>query len=505
MNKYITEYIDYHPVRTQRGLEILSGLIPWFIILFPFVGSFFIPNIIAYAIIAFNIYWLYRSSQTAINATVGYLNLKATGKIDWVYKLKTDPLTKTKFQKIINVVMIANVKEPLEILDRNVHSISKQNFPLKNIIVVLAMEERAKEIDEPKAKKLLRKYKNVFRDIIVTYHPLVGVETIGKHSNNAYAAKYIKNLLVDEFKTPIKNILMTTCDSDTVWPNQYFSLLTYKFLTSQKPYNSFFQAPLFMYNNLHRIPFLVRVPAIMGGIGYLAMLQKASGRVMNYSAYSESLFMLDEVGYWDLDVIPEDWHINLKSYFYLHGDLTVTPLWLPIHIDAAESTNRWKTYKNTYEQGKRWAWGVVDIPYVVKNFIKHTEIPLSEKLKKLSLALEWHFSWSSAWFLITLGATIPTILNPVFARTTLGYNLPRLSSFILTLCLIGILVIIVIDILLDPHKKNKFLALIHPLTYLQWLFLPVFGLLFGSLPGLESQTRLMFGKYLGYRVTEKKV
>ena len=47
---------------------------------------------------------------------------------------------------------------------------------------------------------------------------------------------------------------------------------------------------------------------------------------MNYSAYSESLFMLDEVGYWDLDVIPEDWHINLKSYFYLHGDLTVTPL-----------------------------------------------------------------------------------------------------------------------------------------------------------------------------------
>ena len=38
---------------------------------------------------------------------------------------------------------------------------------------------------------------------------------------------------------------------------------------------------------------------------------------------------------------------------------------------------------------------------------------------------------------------------------------------------------------------------------LQWLILPFSILLLGALPGLEAQTRLMFGKYLGFWVTEK--
>ena len=40
-------------------------------------------------------------------------------------------------------------------------------------------------------------------------------------------------------------------------------------------------------------------------------------------------------------------------------------------------------------------------------------------------------------------------------------------------------------------------------SYLQWLALPVVGLLFSNLPALDAQTRLMAGRYLEYRVTEK--
>ncbi len=258
-----------------------------------------------------------------------------------------------------------------------------------------------------------------------------------------------------------------------------------------------------MYNNIHKIPLLVQVPAIMSGIFYLSVLTKSSGRFMNYSTYSTSLYMLDQIGYWDVDVIPEDWHINLKGYFALHGKVGITPLFLPVYMDAAESTTRWKTYKNSYEQVKRWAWGIVDVPYVIKKFFQHPEIPFWDKLVKISLTLEWHLTWSSSWFLITLGATIPTIINPAFSRTALGFNLSRASSLILTICLVGLLAIAIIDVLLSPQKKNKLLAFLHPFTYLQWIFLPVVGLIFGSLPGLESQTRLMLGKYLEYRVTEK--
>jgi hypothetical protein len=504
MNDKIIDYIHYHPVRTQRGLEILTGMMPWLVIAFLVGGSFFAPVAVAYSIILFNIYWLYRCFQLAYFSTLGYLNIRATQKVDWMKNISADKKLSDRSKKIYQVVMNLNVKEPLPILERNIESVLAQNFPLKNIVMVLSMEDRAKEVDGPKADYLLKKYKRRFGHMLVTWHKLVPGETIGKHSNEAFSAREVKKLLVDKLKIPIENITITTCDVDTVFPPQYFSLLAYKFLTSDVPYNSFFQAPIFMHNNLHKIPLLVKLPSMIGGIYFLSVLQKYSKRFLNFSAYSLSLKLLDEVGYWDLDVIPEDAHLFFKCFFAKSGKVNVYPLFLPISIDAAESHTRLGTFKNSYEQNKRWAWGVVDIPYVIKNFFLHPEIPLWDKLIKISLSIETHFAWSTSWFLITIGASIPTFLNPTFARTALGYNLSRTSSLILTICLIGAVAITVYDAMLNPKQKHKVLFLFHPLTYLQWLFLPITGLVFGSLPGLESQTRLMLGKYLGYRVTEKK-
>lgn len=495
MNSFISNYIRYHPVRTQRGLEILTGMVPWLIIIGVVAGSFFIPEVIAYFIIAFNIYWLYRSTQLALFATLGYLNIKATQKVNWKEKLPPN------HKNIWHMVIIPNVREPIALLERNLNSLAGQTFPVKRLFVVVAMEERAgREFNSQRAKHILGKYRQKFGEIITTFHPLMPGETIGKHSNEAYAAKVAKKILVDQKRVPIENVVVTTSDIDSVFPQDFFSLLTYKFLTSKQPFNEFFQAPLFMYNNIHRVPLLIRVPSIIAGIYFLSILQKYSKRFLNFSTYSLSLKLLDSVGYWDLDVIPEDAHLYYKCYFATRGNVSVVPVFLPITIDAAESDSRWQTYKNSYQQNRRWAWGVVDIPYVIKNFFLHPEIPFWDKIVKLSLALEWHFSWSIAWFLITLGATIPTVLNPAFARTALGYNLPRTSSLILTICLVGAITITIYDTLL----RRRLWHLLHPLTYLQWILLPIIGLIFGSLPGLESQTRLMLGKYLGYHVTEKK-
>jgi hypothetical protein len=38
---------------------------------------------------------------------------------------------------------------------------------------------------------------------------------------------------------------------------------------------------------------------------------------------------------------------------------------------------------------------------------------------------------------------------------------------------------------------------------LEFLLLPVVGFFFSALPGIDAHTRLMFGKYLEYKVTEK--
>jgi len=38
----------------------------------------------------------------------------------------------------------------------------------------------------------------------------------------------------------------------------------------------------------------------------------------------------------------------------------------------------------------------------------------------------------------------------------------------------------------------------------EFVLLPIVGFFFSALPGLDAHTRLMMGRYLEYRVTEKK-
>lgn len=438
----------------------------------------------------------------AINVISGYLNIKATEKTDWMAKLQTDPATKNLYPKVVHAFLLCNVKEPVATLRRTLDSIAAQNFPAGQIAVVLAMEERDPE-GHDKAKKLICEYKNRFGTIISTHHLLAPGETIGKHSNEAYAAKIIKKLLVDQKKIPIENITLTTSDADSVFPHQYFSLLTYQFLTSKDNLNKFYQAPMFPFNNIDKVPLGIRIMELPSGISQISGLKKLSSRFFVVSTYTTSLWLLDKIGYWDLDYIPEDWHLNLKAYFETGGKVGIVPLYLVISIDAAESVTVWRTYQNRYQQVKRQAWGAVDVPYAIKQFFLHSEIPFWDKLNKLSFVLESHLLWSVNWFILTIGANLPTFLNPAFAQTALGFNLSKVSSFILTLCLFGLITIITVTVLLNPKHQKKWGQFLHPLTYLQWIFLPIAGFFLNALPGLEAQTRLMLGKYIEYQVTEK--
>ena len=158
---------------------------------------------------------------------------------------------------------------------------------------------------------------------------------------------------------------------------------------------------------------------------------------------------------------------------------------------------------NQYEQAKRWAWGISDVPYVIRNTILHTEISLIDSLRRLILLLEQHIFWSSNWFLLTIGSTIPPLINPAFGRTVLGHNLSRLSSGILTLSTVFLIVVFIIDWRIKPPRPKEFAAWKLPFLYLQWFTLPLISFFLSALPGLDAHTRLMLGRRLEYRVTEK--
>ncbi|MFW6110225.1 MAG: hypothetical protein ACOC6Q_02245 [Patescibacteria group bacterium] len=488
-------------MKRQRLLEILPGIIIWFILLFPLVGSLFIPRVVAYGLIAFYVYWLYRSLKITVLGFLGYYEIKVAKEVDWKKKYvrngKEDWLP---WDQVHHVVIIPTAGEPLEKLHGNIDALVNQTLDKDQMTVVVALEERVSNSREV-GRKLKARYSGEFAHFWTVFHPdgLEG-EVIGKASNEAWAAKEAKKRLLDE-GYDLSNLTLTSCDADGQFHPAYFSALTYKFSSDPNRYHRFWQSPIVGYNNLWEVPALVRVVEILSVTLNLANLRDPGQLIFNYSCYSASFLLIGSVGFWDTDIIPEDWHIFLQTFFEHEGKVAVEPIYLPTSVDAPESKGYWATIQNRYKQCMRHAWGITDIPYAIKRSFNHPEIPFPVKFLRVFKLIESHVFWSTNWFLITLGASIPPLINPAFAQTCLGANLPRVSQAIFTLSLLGMLAIVVIDVALRPPRPDDIPWWAIPLNYLQWLLLPVATLFMACLPALHSHTRLMLGKYMEYHVT----
>jgi len=78
-----------------------------------------------------------------------------------------------------------------------------------------------------------------------------------------------------------------------------------------------------------------------------------------------------------------------------------------------------------------------------------------------------------------------------------------MTRWIMTLAMVGIISSIVYSLSLMPKRPKKYGREKYIPLILQWLLFPVNLILFGAVPGLDAQTRLMLGKYMGFWVTPK--
>ncbi|MCK4817256.1 hypothetical protein KA005_15910, partial [bacterium] len=327
-----------------RALELLPGLVSWNLILFPYWGIFVIPETVAYFVLGFNIYWFYQSFQIALSASISHLRIQASIAYDWVKDLKTFG----DWNKAHHVIIVPTYKEPLKILDRTMKALSAQTMPKDQMTIVLATEKKEEKGErEKKVKVLKEKYKKTFANFFVTVHELVPGEVAGKASNERHAAVWVKRELVDKRKMDIRYLIITSCDADTKFHPRYFACLAYQFLDNPNRYKRFWQAPIMYYNNIWELPAITRVPNTLGSIWNMSQIPRKD-RLINMSAYSLSFKLLDEVGYWDADKIPEDWGLFFKAYYKKRGGLEVEAIYLPVHVDAAQSSSFWKTLVNQY-------------------------------------------------------------------------------------------------------------------------------------------------------------
>ena len=485
-------------------LEILPGTAAWTIILAPAIGGLFIPNVIAYGLIIFLAYWFYKSFKSAFYSFKGYFIVKHWEEINWYKKWVTDKTAGSlNWSDIKHIVIIPNYNETEETLSKSLAAFANQKQINKNsLLVMLAMENRAKDA-RIRAENLIKKYKDKFGLITSTFHPdNIPGEIRGKASNEAWAAKEAKKIL-DDAGISLHNVTVTSCDADAQFHPKYFAALTYHFATDPNRYLKFWQSPIFWYNNLNRVPFPIKMMGVIGHAIHLSDLQEPSKLIFNYACYSLSFKLLHGVGYWHTNIIPEDWHLFLQTFFENKGQVEVDPVYLPTSIDAPEAKTWFGSLKNRYEQCKRHAWGATDIPFAIKESIKHTEIPILNRLFRIFKILETHIIWSTNWFILTLGATIPAIVNPAFSRTSLGFTFPKIAGTTLTICIAALVVMVAVDLMLRPKEIRPQSVFAAIKEVIQWVTLPIISLPLSVLPGLHAQTMLMAGKRLEYRVTEK--
>ncbi|NMB84540.1 glycosyltransferase family 2 protein [Candidatus Roizmanbacteria bacterium] len=471
-------------------------LLTWILITFPLWMSPFHPALVAYFIIAFDIYFLYKALRTAYFASLSYQEIQLAKKNNYADKLASFPETK----KIRHFVIIPNYKEPLYKLELTIGNLVKNDYPGKKIYLVLAFEKRENEAVQ-KAKSLIKKFKNDFNDIIVSYHVLGVNETAGKASNQTHAARQVDRY-VEKNHWDRKDILITICDADSLLSKDYFSYLTYVYCQDKDRIYHFYWGPVLLYNNFWKLPFFLRMQATLSSILRLAFLSQKNN-LIQISTYSTNLWLLKEIDFWDVDIIPEDWHIYLQAFFTFGEKVRTIPLYTIINGDAVYSGKIIKTSLNRYEQEKRWAWGVSDVGYAIKKFFDTPKIGVRIKISKILFLIENHLLWPTSFFILTVSASIPPLINPVFKRTVLGFLLPKLAGLILTLSSLMLGLYVYLDIKLRQKVNQKTQLISLPFLIVQWYLLPVVSFLFSSLPALEAHTRLLLGKDIKYKVTEK--
>lgn len=487
-------------VETRLFYRLIERLVPvltWLIILLPVYLSPFRPALVSYFILAYFLYFLYKTLKSVYYAAIAYQLMEKANTIDWQKKL----VKTAGWERLRHYIIITNYKESMEKVAASLEKLAQQKYELKNVVVVLAMEDREGEAARERSGQLTKRFGKVFGEIMTTYHPLIDGEVVGKASNEAFAGHILYEHTHAHGYDP-KKVLVTIADADSLFPPQYLAYLSLEFLKDRDRDFHFYWAPILLYNNFWKLSLPIRMQAILHSVIRVSLLPQRDD-LIQVSTYATNLWLLHSVGFWDADIIPEDWHIWLQAFFK-HGDKVKTlPIYLPVVGDAVFTGRIASTFKNRYEQERRWAWGATDIPYAIKRFFDTPHISVWAKLRKILFLTEAHIMWPTSFFVLTLSAWVPGIINPSFGRTVLGYLLPQMSSAILTLGTLTMIIILYFDHKLREKVNVKTQMRNVPLLFIQWYLLPIVSFVFSSLPALEAHTRMMLGKNLEYKVTEK--
>jgi len=507
-----------------RLLEILPGFLSIFTLVILLGLSYFKPVWVAYFIIAFDVYWLLLVIYMAIFLVSSYRKLNQGLATNW--EDKCERLTNKQFKDndlakevapdslaqqgvvwadLWQLIVLPTSFESVEIIRSCLLALVNDGYPTKRMIVNLAMEERAGEIAQERAKIIQAEFGDKFGHFLITWHPdgIVG-ELKGKGANQAWGIQIVRREIIEKENIDQNKILVSVFDIDTVVQAGYFFALTYKFLSVSDPYHTSYQPIPVYHNNIWDSPFFSRLAASSNTFWQMIM-QIRQESLVTYSSHSMTFVALREIGYWSTTMVSEDSRIFWHCLLHYNGHYRVEPLYYKVSMDVTHDKNVWQTAKSLYKQQRRWAWGSENIPYLIFNTTKRWKtVDRGKLIGHIFIQIYGFWSWATNALIIAVIGWMPMLLGGNrFNSTVLSGNLPAITSNLMNVAMVGLILSAVISSLLLPERPRKYTAWKNIRMIIEWIFVPFTIIIFGSIPCFDAQIRLMRGKYMGFWITPK--
>jgi hypothetical protein len=507
----------------ERVLDGIPGFLVWLTLLFSIASAVAFPRTLLLIAGLVGLYSAVRFFLAAIFNAIGLRAIRHWEKTDWhAHYQQHQTAAALPWRAVRHIVIIPNYKEPLTVLRRTLDNLSQQYEAQQRLIIVLAME--AGEADcVQKAETLQSEYKAQFHQFYFTVHPrgLPG-EMQCKSANEAWAARWIKRKLVDELGYSLDTLCVTTMDADTRWHPQYFYALTCHFALDADRYLRFWQAPIRYHGNIWDINPMLRLVNAYAGAMELAYLASPWWKAMPMSSYSLSLKLLDASGYWDGDVIADEWHMFIKAYFARGGKVSLKPILLPFIADATIGESLFNELKERYLQTLRHAWGSKEVGYMLARMIDHPDVQFLPALRLLLRIMQDILLAGAGWVLITIGSQLPVLLhpniapfdlarflvNPALELQTAAQNVVYTPAWIIIAIASGTVVVMGMvfwfqDVVTRPERTKPMTLRELFWTLLSFPLLPILSVFVLALPTITAQTRLLLGIPLQFRVSKK--
>ncbi len=513
--------------RRYRFFEALPGILSWSLLSMPFVLSLINRTAGVLFVLTYLLVWFVKSIGLNIRSIQGYRRLEQHKQYAWNCML--DDLRRgvvsDKHQKMpswheanveslkhhdnpiaiedmYHAIVIASYNESIEVLEPTVQAVIDSDYDMKRVILVMAYEGRNGAQSESAVLEIVKKYKTVFKHVIASKHPLTPKEVKGKGGNITFAGRELEKYVIAQKINPL-NVIVTTLDSDNRPHKHYLNALSYVYALTESPKHVSFQPIPMFTNNIWDVPAPMRVIAT-GNSFWNIILSLRQHMLRNFSSHAQSLQTLIDTDYWSVRTIVEDGHQFWRTYFRYDGNHDVYPLYLPIYQDAVLAETLLKTLKMQFIQLRRWAWGASDIAYVAdKGFFSKNKVGKFDLIAKFARLLDGHVNWASAPLILALAAFVPPLVD---GDNFAAVQLPRLASNIQTVALLGIFITLFLSLKTLPPKPARYKRRHSVFMVLQWVILPLTTVIYNCLSALYSQTRLMFGWYIGeFDVTTKTV